>query len=131
MKWEADHDSLVQILEKKHPNPYYRISKHEFLNKVNTVRALIPQLTDSQIVLEFMKIVALLKDGHTGIIVEPKGIDGFDDFFPVRFFHFSDGWYITMIDSTYSSLIGARVLQIGKFSIGEAVSKSMQIIHLV
>jgi len=128
-EWETDLDSLVQILEKKHPNPYYRISKHEFLNKVNTVRALIPQLTDRQIVLEFMKIVALLKDGHTGIIVEPKGIDGFDDFFPVRFFHFSDGWYITMIDSTYSSLIGARVLQIGNLSIGEAVSKVSPIIN--
>jgi len=128
-QWKADLDYMVNTLVNEHPNPYYRIPEKEFWNKVNTVKEIIPQLTDRQVVLKLMEIVALLKDGHSGIIPETKNIAGFDDFFPVRFYNFSDGWFITMIDLTESKWLGSKVIKIGNYSIDEVVGKLSPLIN--
>ncbi|MBS1716176.1 MAG: hypothetical protein JSS72_00410 [Armatimonadetes bacterium] len=65
----------------------------------------IPNLTDEQITLEFMKIGAAAGDGHTHIRPgRPAAV------LPVRFFAFPDGLYIHATAPDHADLLGAKVI---------------------
>lgn len=63
-------------------------------------------------VLELVKLVALLRDGHTQLLFANQ--DGFNLWFPIRFEKFHDGVFITATDIQHAGLLGAKVLRFGE-----------------
>jgi hypothetical protein len=82
----------------------------------------IPSLTDLQIEVAMMKIVALLGDGHTMI-----GPREWPVALPITFYKFQEGLFIVSADPSYKNLVGARVLSINHQSADEAF-EAMQVI---
>lgn len=109
--WAGVLDSLVTVLEAVHPDPYRHVGREEFESAVERVRETLDGARPGDAATEILGVVALLEDGHTRLDPGPAG--GFDRWYPIRFYVFSDGLYITTIDSSLVHVAGARVLRIG------------------
>lgn len=111
-QWKGDIEQLQQLLEKYHPNPYRHINKTDFERKKDSLINKIPVSSHEQIVTGMMKLVSLIRDGHTVLL--PSDPNGFNHWFPLSFYRFSDGLYIVSAHKDYSNLIGTKVISFGK-----------------
>jgi len=111
--WEQDIELLVKKIEQYHPRPWIRISREDFSGKVHTIKAHLKEWDNEKIIVELMKLVALLEDGHTELIVNNQ--DRFNLWFPVRIEKFHDGLFITATTTRDPDLLGAKVLKIGMY----------------
>ena len=116
--WREDLSYLVDTLEAVHPDLFARVDREVFEARAAAISAAIPGLTDQDIVVQLMQLVALVEDGHTSL--EAVDSFGFGRWFPVRFFRFTDGIFVTAVAERYAELAGARVTQIGSMSAEEA-----------
>jgi hypothetical protein len=120
-KWLADIEYAVTQILKTHPNPFRRISKEELEASIARLKTELPNLNDDEITIRLMQIVASIRDGHTHL--EPSGsTEGM--WFPIRFYEFTDGLFITVIDKQHASLAGSKVLTIGDLSAEEALKRA-------
>ena len=61
-----------------------------------------------------MKLVAMVRDGHTGLNPRQFVRGGV---YPVRFYRFSDGMYVRAAAPAYADLVGSKVVRIGGVSV--------------
>jgi len=118
-QWLEDINYIVETIEKEHPNPYWRISKIKFHNELNKLKSEIDNLSQLQIQVKLIQLVASLRDGHTDLT--PYGPFGFKSIFPIRMYQFTDGLFITAIASEYKEFAGSKVLKIGELSSQESI----------
>ena len=66
---EADVRLFAQELERIHPNPYHATARGEYARRVDELAARAGSLDRDQLVVELMRLLALLgdRDGHSGI----------------------------------------------------------------
>jgi tetratricopeptide (TPR) repeat protein len=64
-----------------------------------------PSLTDNQVMVRFMQMGALMRDGHTGIYPPHPGKDGL----PVIFAKFQEGTFITATEPEQKDLLGWKL----------------------
>ncbi len=125
-EWCQDIDILAKIIEKYHPVPWAKISRIDFMERAETIKTKLKAWKKEKIILEVMKLVASLRDGHTNVLLSNK--DDFNNWFPLRFEKFHDGLFITATDIKNSVLLGAKVLNIGKIDATSAYSRVGSII---
>ncbi|MBO0322767.1 hypothetical protein J0X14_10700 [Muricauda sp. CAU 1633] len=124
--WTNDIDYLDYLIRTRHPNPYYSISKERWNNELQNLKKNVAKLSEKEISIKLSSIVALLNDGHT--FLDFDGRYGFDRWFPVRFYDFDDGLFITVTHPAYKQLIGKKVISISGLpasSVLNAVSKAI------
>ncbi|HEX8172694.1 MAG TPA: hypothetical protein VF824_19310 [Thermoanaerobaculia bacterium] len=105
--WRSDLDTLTRELPRRHVNPFFRISAAEFESASAALRDDIPALTDAQVAVRVMQLVALLGDSHTTV--------GGWSFvrLPIGVYWFDDGIYVTAATAANADLIGTRVVAVG------------------
>ena len=124
--WRFDLDYLTQRIEIMHPDPYARFDKEAFYRVKEKLHNKIPDLDDVEIVLSISELLSTLEDGHTRWAFEhsdPQWLQKTFHVLPVIQYAFKDGIYIMAGLQQYQSLVGSKVLQIGKMSIAEVTSK--------
>lgn len=121
-KWFDDLDYLIKRVKITHPNIYCNVAEEVFLKAVDELREKIPSLTDLEITLEFYKLLALVRDGHTYVYM-PQEFSNLLHYFPVRFYPFSDGLFIISADRNYKDFVGRRVIQFGHLSAQDAIKR--------
>jgi hypothetical protein len=126
-QWREDLRYLSTQIVKAHPDAFHDISEQDFKSAVADLNVRIPALSDHQVEMEFVRLVAMLREGHSRIslpgLPDPMSdvadITPFKDQrlafhrLPVRLFAFSDGLYIIGTTPDLHNLIGSKVLQIG------------------
>lgn len=117
-EWREDIDYLVHFVDSVHPNPYTQISQEEFDDQVSRIKSNLDRMDDFKIATELMELVASIRDGHTSLM--PTNVDGFNKWFPVRFYRFTDGIFITAIGAEYGEYAGSQVLKIGETDVMDA-----------
>lgn len=110
--WTEDLDTLVTRIQRVHPRPWRRISAERFFGQAASLRNEIPQLRDDVVAVRMMALVASIRDGHTSL-APFGGAAGFKHWYPVRFYRFTDGLFITAIHPDLARFVGARVLRVG------------------
>ncbi|MEE9325247.1 MAG: hypothetical protein V3U90_06840 [Dehalococcoidia bacterium] len=121
-KKRADLKYLAEEMPKRHSNIYFCTSKEDFERAVSRLDSQIPYLTDNQIIVELMKIVAMTsaqgRDGHTRLspLQEATGFR----IYPLRLYLFSDGLFVTDALEKYQDSVGARVVGVGNTDVDEA-----------
>jgi hypothetical protein len=120
-QWQADLEFLADRMPKQHPNLFRRVKKEDFDAEVKALHARIPSLSEDEILVGFMKVVAMARDGHTGLYPRAYFRSGI---YPVRFYLYSDGLFIQKAAPEYSGIVGARVIRIGKLSAEEAMKRA-------
>lgn len=92
----------------------------EFVAAVNSLLDHIPELSDTQIPYELLRIVALLQDNHSNFYAP------MEEFFPLRLeaFWSEDGWAVhaTQVPGAYESLLYARLVSINGISTEDVVT---------
>jgi hypothetical protein len=116
--WREDVDHLVAELERLHPDPYFAVSREEFRAAADALLARVPDVTDDEVVVELMRLVALVsregRDGHTA--VWPVSFR----MLPLQLYRFSDGWFVVHAPPLEARLVGARLLRVGGVDVEEA-----------
>jgi hypothetical protein len=120
--WRYDLSILAREVRRKGFNPQLSVHRpvtvEQFDAKVRELDAAIPKLTDGQVILELMKLMVFLEDGHTA--VWPVGEHPlFRAALPLRMFWFEEGLFVTAADPRYKDLLGAQVLKLDGRSIDE------------
>ena len=88
-EWRSDIQELVALVETIHPDPFTRMSKSDFDQRTDELMAGVSAMTDAQVSVSLMALVASLRDGHSTL--HPSGRVGFDQWLPLSFYWFSDG----------------------------------------
>ena len=111
--WRYDLDFLKQEVMRK---SYLRrgLSMEEFNKQFEQLYQSIDQKTDVQIILDMMKMMTAIKDGHTGVF--PPARKEFQITLPVQFYQFKEGLYIIAAAPQYRQLLGKKVIGFEKRS---------------
>jgi uncharacterized protein (TIGR03437 family) len=112
-QWQSDLQYLVSHLRSTHPNLFFHVSAQDFNAAANDLNQRIPQLSDAQITVEIMKLVAMVGDAHTSVYSPFP-------FLPIRFRWFSDGLFVNAAAPEYSRALGAKVIEIGNLPVKQA-----------
>jgi len=124
--WHNDLEYFKQLIHSKYTNLFYNVTAVQFDNAVASLDKKIGKLSDMELKVEFAKLVALFKVGHTN--VRPRTGNGNNlspwvHQVPVRFYLFSDGLYIKNIDAKYKEAAGGKVIRIGNTDVAVALEK--------
>ncbi len=124
--WRADLEVLVSEIKRLHIEMYHAVDPETFQNKVDSISAAIPDLTDQEIVFEFMELIGLLGNGHNFIIPAYAKKGNFSKI-PMQFYWFSDGLYVVGAEEPYQSYIGSKIISFGSTPIDIAVERVKKI----
>lgn len=105
--WRSDLRYLADRIAELHPDPWRRISREDFLRRVDAFADELPALSETQRLAQLMRLVSSIGDGHTR--VHPRLADSAYQVFPLRIERFEEGVFITVAPVTNSNLIGARI----------------------
>jgi hypothetical protein len=121
-QWREDLRFTMQKLAETHPKLDWHVRKDSLLAAALVLERRIPELADDEILVGLMRLVSMVRDGHTWIVPWESKFSG-GAAFPLRFYRFSDGLFITEAPSTQAELAGAKVLRIGGVPADEAFDR--------
>jgi len=121
--FRSDVDAIVQKIETLHPAPFAHADRKVFAADVASIKATAPQKGLGCATAELMATVAELHDGHTYVL--PINIPGETRWYPIRFYAFPDGLYVTSVAPDYASLVGKKVVKIGSLDADAALAKAV------
>jgi hypothetical protein len=127
--WRSDLALLAREVKRKGyiEGVYRALSKHDFDAAVKKLNDDIPKLSDGRIVVEMMKLLRLVGDGHTGIERPPAQLE-YLLALPLQFYLFKEGLFIIAADPQYKELLGAQVKRFGDRSVDEVMHALDQVI---
>ncbi len=117
-RWRQDVDYFATEIARLHYDAFRITSRAEFEAAVADLHAAIPELTDDQIVVALMAIVASIGDEHTQVdlLAEPSRFA----LVPLGIRAFEEDVYISSAPSEYAEIIGRRILAVGEIPIESA-----------
>src|SRR5215218_841308 len=118
-QWQADVRFLGVELPSRHKNAYHRMKREDFETAVDRLYKEVPSLSDDEISVGMMKLVAMVHDGHTSLNPRQFSRSGI---YPIRLYRFSDGVYVQKAAPAYADVVGSRVVRIGSLSIDDAMA---------
>jgi hypothetical protein len=119
--WRTELDSVVDCLKRKHWNAFFKLKREDFEKSVAELREKIPRLKDHEVLVEFMKLVALVGDGHT-LVYEIGPKNAFRRY-PLEFVWTRDGLFIDAAAKEHEALLRGQVLGIGKADLKEVLRR--------
>jgi tetratricopeptide (TPR) repeat protein len=124
--WLADLQFFLNEIKRLHVDPYHSVSEEALELKAKALAQSIPNLSDQQVVYQFMELLASVGNGHN-FIVPTHSKKGAFTRLPVQFYRFSDGVYIVSANSDHQRLIGRKVLSIDGMSVERAMEKIVRV----
>ena len=116
-QWREDLRFFAANMPKMHKNLFHSMTREQFDVAVKRLDDRIPTLADHEILVELMRIVAMVGDGHTSVRLLQK----IDSAYPLRLYLFKDGLYVRAAAPEYRDAVGARVLRIGNTDAEQAM----------
>lgn len=126
-KWQADIDFFNDRMQQFHYSIFQHISKKEWNDRIVLLKSKIDSLKDFELIVELMKITALVGDGHTVVVPPLNGVNVFHRA-PFLTYFFDDGLYITEAFKSYNRLLGTKILTINNIPINEVMNKVKTVI---
>jgi len=107
--WRYDLSVLAGEVRRKGFIVHRDVGREAFDAKVRELDEAIPKLSEAQVVLELMKLMVFLGDGHTAVWTVGRN-SIFSTALPLRLFWFEEGLFVTAADPKLKELLGAQVL---------------------
>ena len=125
-QWREDLLFMAAEMERRHKNLYHTVSRERFQAAVADLHARIPTLQRNQIIVEMMRIAAMVGDGHTR--VDPRKDNKFHfPSLPLKLYLFEDGLFVRAAAPEHAGLVGARIEAIGGVPVEEAIRRAAEI----
>jgi hypothetical protein len=119
--WRADLDRIASELPARHPNLFHRMTRASWDSAVTDIGKRLPGMNRNQAIVSFMKLVALARDGHTAINPVFDVSLGFR-YYPLELYAYDDGLFVRSAAPAHASLVGARVVRIGRATADAALA---------
>ncbi|HEY0111815.1 MAG TPA: hypothetical protein VGB59_01550 [Allosphingosinicella sp.] len=123
-RWQADIDFYVDEVRR-----IKRTLSLQTLQQLSAaaevLKARVPSLTDAEIYTGIDELAAMQKQGHN-FLSDYKEESPLAS--PIQTYAFADGVHVVKTDEAHNHLLGARVLNIGKVSIEEALRRASRTI---
>ncbi|MDC8003914.1 S41 family peptidase [Aureisphaera galaxeae] len=126
-KWRSDLVKMHNELKERHVDIYHTVSEESLDSAVNLLYEDIPQLSTSQILVRIAQIVAMIGDGHTSFYPSWQKKKEFH-VYPIKFWSFSDGIYVTSTTEDYKEFLGKKLMGIDRTPIDEVFDKISTIV---
>jgi hypothetical protein len=108
----SDVELYLTELERIHPSPYHAISKADYRAAADRLIARLPQLDDDQLMVELLRLVALLgeRDGHANMnpLSDHRRVL---HLYPLATYEFADGVYVVAAPGR-PQLVGRKLVAI-------------------
>ena len=121
--WVSDLDYLKQRITELHYNPFHSMSETDYNESMIELKTKINSLSDEHLIVEVMKILGRLNNGHN-LIIPTSSKNASLQRLPVQFYQFDDGIFIVNAEEDYKHWIGYKVESIGDTQIEEALQKT-------
>jgi tetratricopeptide (TPR) repeat protein len=118
--WRYDLDLFRREIERKGYSPYRKMSKEQFDAAVRKLQGSVAKLSDVQVIIEMMKLMRMVGDGHSAVWMTPERPE-FRTALPVQFYLFVEGLFVIATDPKHSDLLGAQVLRFGNRTVNEVL----------
>ena len=115
-KWREDLAVYREQMPLTHGNLFHAMSREQFNTSLDRLEQKLPGLSSKQMRVEFLRLVAMIHDGHTRVRPETLGTH----MLPIRLHFFADGLYIESVDRPYAALVGGKVRRIGNATAEQA-----------
>lgn len=115
-KWIKDVEYLEKNLPKKHKNLFFNLEETEYKNLTKKLKEDIKDLSESEIKIRILEIIAKVGDSHTTV----KNYNSSSEY-PIKLYWFKEGLYITEVDSEYKELLGCKIIKINDVNIEDIV----------
>lgn len=125
--WRADVRTLGDELPRRHKNAFAKMTRAQWDSAVQRLDARLPQLARHEVIVEIMRLTAMVRDGHTGLNADFEERVRFHRL-PIRLYDFADGLFITAADSAHRDLAGARVVRLGRVSVSAALDSAAKVV---
>ncbi len=119
--WLDDLNTLASELPKRHKNLFFRLSREEFETDVAALREALPNLSNREIVVRMMRLVARVGDAHTTLDARVALANAPQ--FPFVAYAFKDGVFITHATPQHEALVGAQILALDDTPIDQAIQR--------
>jgi hypothetical protein len=116
-RWQQDVEYLGSQLPYLHVDPYFKVSETDFQRSVTDLLIQVPNLNDEQILVEMMRIVASIGDGHTRTYPSAKPVNLSS--LPLVMRWLEDGLIVIAISPEYAQAVGTKVVRIGDHPVEE------------
>jgi hypothetical protein len=120
--WQRDLDTLLPMLEARHPSAYHTTPRSQMESRIRQLRDEVPLLSREQILVRLAAILALVGDGHTGLFL-PWDTDLRSPRLPLEVIDAEDGVAVLAAAPQYATLVGGRVVRIGSVPMDSLRSK--------
>jgi tetratricopeptide (TPR) repeat protein len=121
--WIKDISYLEKRIHELHYSPNHSISRTELSKEFKNLKTKITALNDEQVIVELMKIVGRLGNGHN-LIIPTSPNKGALKKLPVQFYKFNDGLFIVDAEIGFEQWIGYKVESIENTTIEEALQRT-------
>ncbi|MFA0811314.1 S41 family peptidase [Microbulbifer epialgicus] len=120
--WTKDLNFLLSEIKRLHVDPYHKTSAKQLEEHTKLIETNISNLTDQEIVFEFMQLLASVGNGHN-FIVPTQSLKGTFSQLPIYFYWFNDGIYIVSADQSHKHLVGRKVISVEGLPINFVMEK--------
>lgn len=125
--WREDLRFMAREMPRRHRNLFHTMTREQFESAVRSLDERIPTLARHQVIVELMRIVAMVGDGHTNIAPTRDPKIGFHSL-PVLLYQFRDGLFIRAAARSHADLVGARVVRIGHAPVEDAYRAARELV---
>src|SRR5262249_39648776 len=113
-QWREDLAVFANQAPNVHKNLFHAMTREQFDAAIQRLKDRVPTLSRNQIIVELVRIVAQIGDGHSYVsLLEPP--ISFRRY-PIKLYEFPDGIYVVAADPKYKAIVGGRVVEMGNTS---------------
>lgn len=121
----ADLVYFDKLIRETHPDPFHAITEEDWDAAIETFRGRIPRMSADEVAGAFMRLGALVGDGHTAVYPPIEGPAAWS-LVPIWPLWLQDGWYVGAAAPEYVDLVGGRLLAAGDVAFDELFGRARQ-----
>jgi len=125
-RWGEDLHYFAKQAPQVHKNLFHSMTRQQFERAVKRLDDRIPTLSRNQIIVEIMRIVAMIGDGHTYVPAQEPPTNF--RHYPLKLYWFPDGVYVLQADAKYAAAVGGRVVSLGQVSEQDAYAAVSKVV---
>jgi len=120
--WRSDLAFLREEMPVRHGNLFHTLTPARFDSALAAIDAALPRLGRPGVIVELMRLDALVGDGHSNVSPWRDPEIRFSEL-PIALYQFADGVFVRAAAAADSGLVGAKVVRIGGVPIEEALAR--------
>ncbi len=120
--WRDDLRFLRAEMPARHANLFHAMTRAQFDSACTAIDGALPRLARHQVVVELMKLDALVGDGHSNVSPWRDSAAAFHEL-PIELYAFEDGLFIRAATAGHRDLVGERVVAVGGVPVAEALAR--------